>query len=281
MTDCIFVSDLHGRIDRYDKLLAAAKSEAPAAVFIGGDMLPAVPDDRYPDLVRDYLLPRLEGLLTSMGPDYPAVFAIPGNDDYHGLAGELAGLEEKGLLCCLSSRSVRFRDWTVFGYAFTPPSPFLHKDWEKYDVSRYVDPGCVSPERGRRTTLVTEDARRYGTIEKDLAELTGGEDLGKAVFLFHAPPYRTMLDRAALDGKYIDSVPMDVHVGSIAVRRLIEERQPLLTLHGHIHESARLTGVWKELLGRTVMISAAHDGPELALVRFSLEDPGEAGRELI
>jgi len=35
-------------------------------------------------------------------------------------------------------------------------------------------------------------------------------------------------------------------VGSIAVRRFIEERQPLLTLHGHIHESARLTGDWRE-----------------------------------
>jgi len=29
-----------------------------------------------------------------------------------------------------------------------PPTPFLLKDWEKYDVSAYVDPGCVSPEEG-------------------------------------------------------------------------------------------------------------------------------------
>jgi len=70
-------------------------------------------------------------------------------------------------------------------------------------------------------------------------------------------------------------------VGSVAVRRFIEERQPLLTLHGHIHESARLTGDWQDRIGRTFMFSAAHDGPELALVRFDLENLEGATRELI
>jgi Icc-related predicted phosphoesterase len=79
----------------------------------------------------------------------------------------------------------------------------------------------------------------------------------------------------------IDGVPLDVHVGSIAVRRLIESRQPLLTLHGHVHESARLTGSWRDTVGRTHMFSAAHDGPELALVRFDLADLDGATRELL
>ena len=74
----------------------------------------------------------------------------------------------------------------------------------------------------------------------------------------------------------MDHAPLDVHVGSIAIRRFIEARQPLVTLHGHVHESARLTGAWQDRIGRTVCLSAAHDGPELALVRFDLEQP-EAG----
>jgi Icc-related predicted phosphoesterase len=69
-------------------------------------------------------------------------------------------------------------------------------------------------------------------------------------------------------------------VGSIAVRRFIEDRQPYLTLHGHIHESTRLTGSWRDRMGRTHMFSAAHDGPELALVRFDLDDLEGAEREL-
>jgi Icc-related predicted phosphoesterase len=76
-------------------------------------------------------------------------------------------------------------------------------------------------------------------------------------------------------------VPLEPHVGSIAVRRFIEARRPLLTLHGHVHESARLSGRWQERLGRTLLLSAAHDGPELALVRFDLDDLSSATRELL
>jgi Icc-related predicted phosphoesterase len=79
----------------------------------------------------------------------------------------------------------------------------------------------------------------------------------------------------------IDGVPLDPHVGSIAIRRFIEERQPRLTLHGHIHESARLTGAWADRIGATRLLSAAHDGPELSLVRFDPAAPAEATRALI
>jgi uncharacterized protein len=102
-----------------------------------------------------------------------------------------------------------------------------------------------------------------------------------AILLLHTPPADTPLDRAALDGKSVDYVPLDVHVGSIAVRRFIETKQPLLTLHGHVHESTRLTGEWKTQMGRTVCINAAHDGPELALVRFDPHEPAQASRELL
>ena len=170
----------------------------------------------------------------------------------------------------------------MFGYAYVPPTPFHLKDWERYDVSRYVDPGCVSPEEGRRSVPVPEHEVRRRTIRDDLETLVKtAADLSDAIFLFHTPPYRTKLDRAALDGKMIDHAPLDVHVGSIAVERFIRDRQPLLTLHGHVHESTRITGAWRDRMGRTEMFNAAHHGPELALVRFDTEDlPGarDAGR---
>ena len=126
-----------------------------------------------------------------------------------------------------------------------------------------------------------ENEIKYSTIQKDLAMLAGDRTLDDAVFLFHTPPYETNLDRVANDGKMVDHVPLDLHVGSIAVRRFIEQRQPLVTLHGHIHESARLTGAWKDRLGQTHLFGAAHDGAELALVRFDLEDPASATRQLL
>jgi Icc-related predicted phosphoesterase len=128
---------------------------------------------------------------------------------------------------------------------------------------------------------VSEHEQKFTTIQKDLQILTGADDLSRAVFLFHSPPYQTDLDRAALDGKIVDHVELDPHIGSIAVRRFIETRQPLITLHGHVHESARLTGSWRQQLGSTLCFSAAHDGPQLALVRFCPENPAAATRELL
>ena len=58
-------------------------------------------------------------------------------------------------------------------------------------------------------------------------------------------------------------------------------RSPLVTLHGHVHESARLTGTWRCRIGRTHAFTAAHDGPELALVRFDPGDLEAATRELV
>jgi Icc-related predicted phosphoesterase len=144
-----------------------------------------------------------------------------------------------------------------------------------------VEPGCVSPEQGHRSVPVAEHEIRHATIQRDLAKLVRSRNLDRAIMLFHAPPYKTNLDRAALDGKMVDHAPLDVHVGSIAIRQFVEMRQPLVTLHGHIHESARLTGSWSQRIGRTFCFSAAHDGPELALVRFDPDDPASADRELI
>jgi len=282
MVQCFFVSDLHGREDRYAKLFDAIAASPPRALFVGGDLLPHYARrGATPDFVRAYLLAHLDGLRRRLGSAYPRVFLIPGNDDPRINEDALLEGAAAGLLSYVHMKKDKLDRWPVYGYAMTPPSPFRLKDWERYDVGRYVDPGSVSPEEGMRTVAVDPGETRYGTIAGDLRLLAGDDDLSGAVLLAHAPPYRTALDRAALDGKSVDHVPLDVHIGSIALRSFIEERQPMLTLHGHVHESARLTGAWREHIGRTLAVSAAHDGPELALVRVDLENPDAATRELV
>jgi Icc-related predicted phosphoesterase len=282
MLCCFFVSDLHGDTKRYDKLFSRIKEERPAAVFLGGDLLPHIRLAASGDFVTGYLTDRLTDLRGSIpGSDYPRLYAIMGNDDIRSEEGAFQELEEKGLWYYAHGRTLRLASFDVFAYAYVPPSPFLLKDWERYDVSRFVDPGSVSPEEGRRSVPVPEYDRKYATIENDLKQLTQGKNLDRTICLFHAPPYKTNLDRAELDGKMVDHAPLDVHVGSIAIRRFIEKRQPLVTLHGHIHESARIMGSWKDEIGRTHCLSAAHDGRELALVRFDPKRPGEAERLLL
>jgi Icc-related predicted phosphoesterase len=286
MTHCLFVSDLHGDIRRYEKLLRTIAAEQPQAVFFGGDLLPSPlrplgPEGfSYGDFIEAYLLTELSRLRERMKAKYPRVFVILGNDD--GRMPESALLEASGkVIEYIHMRRATLDRFAVYGYSYIPPTPFLLKDWERYDVSRYVDPGSISPEGGWHSVSVEGTKERHETIKDDIEKLVGDDHLENAVFLFHAPPYETKLDRAALDGKTVDHVPLDPHTGSIAIKNFIEARQPLLTLHGHIHESARLTGSWKDRIGRTFAFSAAHDGPELALVRFDPEDLDSASRELI
>lgn len=287
MPVCFFVSDLHGQISRYEKLFAAVLNERPLAVFMGGDLLPSIlaPDPHEQpgeqNFVEAYLLPEFRNLHRILAADYPRIFVIFGNDDPRNFEASLWHGQNEHIWEYLHNRQATLNELPVCGYACVPPTPFLLKDWERYDVSRFVDIGCIPPEEGFRTvaTPTAEILRR--TIWDDLQTLAGSCDVSQAICLFHAPPYQTNLDRAALDSKQIDQVPLDVHVGSIAIKRFIEDYQPRLTLHGHIHEAPRLTQTWKEQLGKTVMLTAAHDGPELALVQFNLEAPGQAIRRLI
>ena len=287
MALCFFASDLHGREKRYQRLFQTIEEEKPAAVFLGGDLFPsglatmASIKNAYDDFLEDVLASGLSTLRETLGAGYPSVFLILGNDDGRFEESRVEAYEQQALWFYVHNRRVSWRDYSVYGYAYVPPTPFLLKDWERYDVSAYADPGCISPEEGWHSVEVPKGVLKRATIQDDLQQLTDGDDLSRAVFLFHTPPYQTGLDRAALDGKRIDHVEVDVHVGSIAVRRFIESRQPLLTLHGHIHESARLTGRWKERIGKTYAFSAAHSGEELALVKFDLENLDAATRELI
>lgn len=276
---CFFVSDLHGKMSRYDHLIYAIETEKPDLVFLGGDLLPHARMNAG-EFVTGYLPKKFGKLRKQMETDYPLIVMIPGNDDPAEYIPGFLSMEREGLWKYLHMNTLAYKEYMLCGYAMVPPTPFLNKDWEKFDVSRYTDPGCVEPTQGYRTLTPPHDPE-YATIQKDLDHLTGNLKPEKLIVLFHSPPYQSNLDRAALDGKYFDHVPLDVHVGSIAIQRFIEERQPLLTLHGHIHESALLTGHWYQYFQRTLAVNAAHHGPELALVRFSLPDLSTISKTLV
>ena len=82
---------------------------------------------------------------------------------------------------------------------------------------------------------------------------------GRAIFNIHVPPRESSLDTAYEvdeDLRYVmkGGRPHEVATGSSAVRQIIEETQPLLSLHGHIHESRGVTRI-----GRTVAINPGSD----------------------
>jgi uncharacterized protein len=82
--------------------------------------------------------------------------------------------------------------------------------------------------------------------EPELAEriervVTNVTDPDTAIFNFHAPPYASKLDNAPAINEatmqYVAGGQAIRPVGSTSVRESIQRIQPLLSLHGHIHES--------------------------------------------
>jgi Icc-related predicted phosphoesterase len=88
-------------------------------------------------------------------------------------------------------------------------------------------------------------------IEKVVSQLTTAPE--RSIFSFHCPPYASGLDEAPKlteDMKLEHAGRAPVPTGSTAVRDAIEQHQPALSLHGHIHE-----GRGNARIGRTLCIN--------------------------
>jgi len=91
------------------------------------------------------------------------------------------------------------------------------------------------------------------------------KDMKSCIFNFHCPPYGTMLDGAPkVDPSfnppkivYEGGGPVMIPAGSTAVRAAVEKYQPLVGLHGHIHESRAV-----EKIGRTLCINPGSEYAE-------------------
>jgi len=99
------------------------------------------------------------------------------------------------------------------------------------------------------------------TTEEKLAEIiekmtSRVQHMEKSIFNLHCPPYNTPIDLAPeLDETLKPKVSSGggismIHVGSAAVRQSIEKHQPLLGIHGHIHESRGFVKI-----GRSICIN--------------------------
>lgn len=107
-------------------------------------------------------------------------------------------------------------------------------------------------------------------IERMASSISAPEN---AIFNIHVPPYDSTLDVAPLlDNELAVRTSMGAQmtgpVGSTAVRGLIEKYQPLLTLHGHVHESGGTARI-----GRTLSINPGSEYGE-GILRGALVSVG-------
>jgi len=287
MARLIYTSDLHGHLALYRAAGEAALAAQADAVIIGGDLCPGTPSSSRVDLPEsqpEFLLREVGPLVAGWKRSRPAlrVFAIPGNDDCATITPALSQLEQMGLVEDLHQKSAQLGALTLVGLAFVPPTPFSFKDFERRDTAEDSGPypslaRCVvATEKGFEEI---EDFAAYlnalPTIEEELARLPAFAP-EHTIAVIHCPPYGTSCD-VLFNRDYI---------GSRALRKWIERHQPLLALHGHIHESPHMSGAFADRVGRTVVVNPGcdHQRPHWVLIDTErLDSPEHSifGRRLV
>ena len=106
------------------------------------------------------------------------------------------------------------------------------------------------------------------------------QNVDRSLFCLHCPPYESQIDQAPLLDKDLRPVmeggrPKLIPVGSKSVRAIIEKCQPLLGLHGHIHECRGFMNI-----GRTRCMNPGSEYTEGILSAYLIEIDGEKIKRL-
>ncbi|MGC8756840.1 MAG: metallophosphoesterase family protein [Caldisericaceae bacterium] len=183
--------------------------------------------DRVKEIMKEKMVERMRGWLNLLTEkiDTQKIMTIvmPGNDDEFVIDPVIKEFESKGIIYPLD-KVLDVEGHELISFEYVNPTP--------WDTAREADEGKL------KTMLVDK--------------LSLLKNPGNAIFNFHCPPINTKIDLAPKLDKNLrlvgglDGVKY-VHVGSKSVRWAIEKYQPLLGLHGHIHESSGFETIGKTL----------------------------------
>lgn len=190
-------------------------------------------DDARDQLLEQVLLDELRRWIDLADERMPAqgisVYVMAGNDDPWSVDPILE--RAKHVVAC-DDRIVRVGDHEMISVSYANPTP-----WS-------------SPRELDENALYERIAQLAGQLEEPR----------RAIFNLHVPPYDSGLDRAIeinpedLAPVYHAGQPHEIPVGSKAVREAIEEFEPAVSLHGHIHESRG-----EALIGRTLAFNSGSE----------------------
>jgi uncharacterized protein len=280
-TKIFFATDIHGSDVCLRKFLNAGKFYGVDAVVMGGDItgkmiVPVV--EEAPDEYVAHLFGRRRAVDSTGLPGLHKFIADAGFYAHHMTPDEMAALRAdpaavdelfQKLMTETMSRWVDMAEDRLGGTGieviFAPGNDdplFVDDLLSGSDVvvnpdSRVIElPGgfpMISVGYSNRTPwdspreLDEDDLGKL--IDEEVAKL---DDPRRAVFNLHVPPKNTPIDQAMeLDAEFRPVVkggsPVITGVGSSAVRDAIATYQPMMSLHGHIHESRGEARIGKTL----------------------------------
>lgn len=274
-----FATDVHGSETCWRKFINAAKFYEADVLILGGDMtgkavVPIIADgkggyrtylqDQRHDFNGDEELERYERLVRERGY-YPVRMT---EDELAGYREQPATLEQ----LFRSSMLDTVQQWVAFAderlgkekiQCIVCPGNddeleidevLADASWVQVGEGQVVelpdDFQLVSTGWSNRTPWDThreeDEPELRERIERAVAASTAPRE--RLVLSLHCPPYDTPLDVAPKISADLKVQGQEVaHVGSTAVREVLESVQPVLSLHGHIHESRAATRIGKTL----------------------------------
>jgi uncharacterized protein len=288
----LFVTDMHGSELTFRKFLSSLEIWSPDVLVCGGDvagkgLLPVL--DNGNGSVRLRWMGEERELPRDQLDDVFTKAAQLGFYPYVGSAGEIEQLRsnggDEGGEVFEQLMQERWRDWlgrleakcaTLQLPAFViagnddpwslDPISFEEREWVKGADGKVLpladDWTLVSCGLANQTPWQCPRDMPEEELAAKLDEIVAGvDDFTSVVANIHVPPYNSALDIAPeLDTSYTPPRAVagsTVPVGSRAVAEFIERRQPLLSLHGHIHESPGAVSI-----GRTTAINPGSEYAE-------------------
>ncbi|MFO7889893.1 MAG: metallophosphoesterase [bacterium] len=269
-----YTSDVHGDTNFYRELVTVCRDKQIDVLLVGGDLLPRKGHNNKSIIEQKKFIHNfLKKILTRIKDETAVeIYAIFGNNDWAAVLEDIRELEKAELVNLLHRTYFNLEDnLFISGYPFVPPTKFSPKDFEKRDLSedKAVDLTTfpVISTNGRikriKEKVFLQDRP---SIEDDLKEFIKYRENHpdqRMIYVMHSPPYGTMLDRL------YNSQP----AGSKAIKTFIEKTQPLITLHGHIHESPVISYKYQETIGSTISVNPGQVGGFLSGVLFNTDDP--------
>jgi Icc-related predicted phosphoesterase len=261
----LFTTDLHGSQQKYERLFEVAKDFRADVVINSGDMLPITGGIISQMSFISYNLDQHFANFNSAGIYY---LCYLGNDDLRIFDQMFEETCNKyPLVKNIAQRKVSIKGYEFIGMSWVADYPFGLKDRCRMDTQDYVFPkqkgkGLLSSSKGwQELDDWPSYARSLPTIEDELDRLVRPENMRKSVYIIHMPPCGLGLDRCRTGEE----------VGSRALYNFLHHNQPLLSLHGHIHESPNMTGIWRADLGKTVCVQPGQAVASLIYVSIDLE----------
>ena len=284
MIRLFYATDVHGSDIVFRKFVSAGRFYKANIVILDGDLTgkAIVPIVRNKDgsheanflsetyIVKDTEVKDLESRIANLG-FYPLV---TGEEDFRRLQENPKEVDAlfKDVIVARIRESISLIEQNLKGsgikcYVLPGNDDRFEIDEELAKSDYIVNPegnvvdldGChemISTGWSNATPWDTPREESEEALEKRIDAMASRvEDMKNCIFNLHCPPYDTGIDMAPqLDRNLRQVVKVGevimIPVGSKAARRAIERYQPLIGLHGHVHESKGARKV-----GRTVCVN--------------------------